>query len=63
VTDEQIEAACRAWWNAERDGKRIATIPWDEFVERSRRENAPANYARAVNEYRLRMRAALETLQ
>jgi len=26
MTDEQIEAACRAWFNAERDGKRIATL-------------------------------------
>lgn len=54
VTDEQVEKACRAWFNAERDGKRIATIPWDDAVAKLD--------PRAINEYRLRMRAALEAV-
>jgi hypothetical protein len=31
--EEKVEVACRAWWDAKKDGKRIAIISWDEIPE------------------------------
>jgi hypothetical protein len=48
VQTEIIERACRAWWDHERNGKRIATVSWDEF---SKDHN--------LDDYRERMKMAL----
>ena len=51
----RVEEACRRWWEAERGGKRIATMSWDDAVQKFSTEN-PA----AIADYRLRAAAVLE---
>ncbi len=48
--DELVERACRAWWDAEKDGKRIATRGWDEVA---------VTNPEWLDDYRMRMRAAI----
>jgi hypothetical protein len=48
VQTEIIERACRAWWDIERSGKRVATVSWDEY---SKDHN--------LDDYRERMKHAL----
>ena len=60
VEAQCVEDACRRWWDAEKkNGKRIATCSWDEWVARAKPENAPPQYQQSVDDYRFRMRAAL----
>ena len=58
---DTIEAACRAWWDApDTNGKRIATMSWDEYVAWSKRENASPVYKTSLDDYRRRMTFALQ---
>lgn len=50
----RVEEACRRWWEVERDGKRVATMSWDDAVQKFSTEN-PA----AIADYRLRAAAVL----
>ena len=54
INARRVEEACRRWWEVERDGKRVATMSWDDAVQKFSTEN-PA----AIADYRLRAAAAL----
>jgi hypothetical protein len=48
--DELIERGCCAWWEAERDGKRVANCSWAEANENWK------------GDYRMRMKSAILAL-